>query len=105
MLLVVKRNGDKVEFDSSRIITAINKAAKEVYNKDEEPWYAAQVAADIKAVAIENEEPLTVEQIQELVEDYLSDYDRLVGKAYIRYRYKRGVMRSCSNEFIRSISE
>lgn len=105
MLQVIKRNGDKVDFDSQRIITAISKAAKEVYNKDEEPWYAAKVANEIKAVAIENEEPLTVEEVQELVEDYLSDYDRLVGKAYIRYRYKRGVMRSCSDEFIRSISE
>ena len=83
----------------------MTKAAKEVYNKNEEPWYAARIANEINAVAIENEEPLTVEQIQELVEDYLSDYDRLVGKAYIRYRYKRGVMRSCSDEFIRSISE
>ena len=105
MLQVIKRNGDKVDFDAQRIITAVTKAAKEVYNKNEEPWYAARIANEVSAVAIENEEPLTVEQIQELVEDYLSDYDRLVGKAYIRYRYKRGVMRSCSDEFIRSISE
>ena len=105
MLQVIKRNGDKVEFDAKRIIAAITKAAKEIYHKDEEPWYAEKIASEIQAVAAENEEPLTVEQIQELVEDYLSDYDRLVGKAYIRYRYKRGVMRSCSDEFIRSISE
>ena len=51
------------------------------------------------------DDPLTVEQIQELVEDYLTDYDKLVAKAYIKYRYKRGVMRSCSAEFIRAISE
>lgn len=105
MLQVIKRSGDKVEFDAKRIIAAVTKAAKEIYHKDEEPWYAKKIASEIQAVAAENEEPLTVEQIQELVEDYLSDYDRLVGKAYIRYRYKRGVMRSCSDEFIRSISE
>lgn len=49
--------------------------------------------------------PLAVEDIQELVEDYLTDYDIVVAKAYIRFRYKRGVMRTASNEFIRSISE
>jgi ribonucleoside-triphosphate reductase len=51
------------------------------------------------------EEPLGVEDIQELVEDYLTDYNNIVGKAYVKYRYKRGIMRNCSTEFIRAISE
>ena len=59
----------------------------------------------IEGVAEQYDGNLTVEEIQDLVEDYLTDYDRLVAKAYIKYRYKRGVMRACSTEFIRSISE
>ena len=102
---VIKRNGDSVQFDTARIITAITKAANEIYQNGQEPWYAKQIAKEVQAVAEETKEPLTVEEIQELVEDYLTDYDRLVAKTYIRYRYKRGVMRSCSDEFIRSISE
>jgi hypothetical protein len=30
------------------------------------------------------EEPLGVEDIQELVEDYLTDYNNIVGKAYVK---------------------
>ena len=59
----------------------------------------------VEAVAKELDEPMGVEDIQELVEDYLTDYDLKVGKAYIKYRYKHGVMRANSTEFIRAISE
>ena len=105
MIQVIKRNGDMVEFDKQRIIIAITKAYNDVNYTNTTPWYASTIANEVYDVAIEEENPLTVEDIQELVEDYLSDYDKTVAKAYIRYRYKRGVMRSCSDEFIRSISE
>ena len=59
----------------------------------------------VEAVAKELGEPMGVEDIQELVEDYLTDYDLKVGKAYIKYRYKHGIMRANSTEFIRAISE
>jgi len=105
MIKVIKRNGDMVEFDKERIIIAITKAYNDVNYTNTTPWYASTIANEVYDVAVEEENPLTVEDIQELVEDYLSDYDKTVAKAYIRYRYKRGVMRSCSDEFIRSISE
>ena len=105
MINIIKRNGDIVEFDKQRIINAINKANKDVNFTEEIPAYAYEIADLVYEVASQFDEPLTVEQIQELVEDYLTDYDRLVAKAYIKYRYKRGVMRACSDEFIRSISE
>ena len=104
-MLIIKRSGEKVEFDKQRIINAISKAYKDVHFSDEIPEYAAEIANLVYEVATQINEPLTVEQIQELVEDYLTDYDRLVAKAYIKYRYKRGVMRSCSTEFIRAITE
>lgn len=105
MINIIKRNGNIVEFDKQRIINAINKANKDVNFTEEIPAYAYEIADLVYEVASQFDEPLTVEQIQELVEDYLTDYDRLVAKAYIKYRYKRGVMRACSDEFIRSISE
>ena len=105
MIEVIKRNGTKVEFDPSKIVNAIQKAYFEIYDNEIIPSYATKIANDIALVAMENNNILTVEEIQELVEDYLTDYDKLVAKVYIRYRYKRGVMRSCSDEFIRSISE
>ena len=105
MIKIIKRNGNIVDFDKQRIITAITKANKEVNFVDTPPEYAEEIADLVYEVALQFDEPLTVEQIQELVEDYLTDYDRLVAKAYIKYRYKHGVMRACSDEFIRAISE
>ena len=103
MIKILKRNGQSVDFDKNKIIKAISKAYKDVNGNDEEPEYASEIADLVYEVAMQFDDPLTVEQIQELVEDYLTDYDKLVAKAYIKYRYKRGVMRSCSSEFIRAI--
>ena len=107
---IIKRNGKKVLFDNKKIVNAIRRAWQQVYPEDiQEPEYFKLIAENIHEIAeqtyIDSGKNLTVEDIQELVEDYLTDYDRLVAKAYIRYRYKRGVMRSCSTEFIQAISE
>lgn len=105
-LEVIKRTGQVVPFDKEKIETAICKAWHEVYPKESgKPSYGQEIADMVENVAKELDEPIGIEEIQDLVEDYLTDYDRLVAKAYIRYRYKRGVMRACSTEFIRSISE
>ena len=105
MLEVIKRTGKVVPFDRERIIRAIEKAYKEVYPVDTPPTPGDLIADAVEEVANQYDNILTVEEIQDLVEDQLTDYDRLVAKAYIKYRYKRGVMRACSTEFIRSISE
>jgi len=103
---VIKRTGKIVPFDRSRIARAVNKAVEEVYpNEKDLPDYGAVIADQVEEVAQQYENNLTVEEIQDLVEDYLTDYDRLVAKAYIKYRYKHGVMRACSTEFVRAISE
>ena len=111
MIKVIKRNGTEVPFDGSKIINAIRKAYIQVYNNslNPEPNYFQEIATNIEKIAnqtfADSEKYLTVENIQELVEDNLAVFDRSVEKAYIRYRHKRGLMRSCSDEFIRSISE
>ena len=107
MVQVKKRNGNIVDFDSGRIIKAISKAYREVYGESETPIYAETIADEIEEIGNDPEidRPLTVEEIQDLVEDLLFDYDSLVSKAYIKYRYKRGILRSCSTEFVNAISE
>ena len=105
-LQIRKRTGELVTFNKEKIQHAIEKAYSEVYGNDGTvPDYCIEIADMVENVAKEYEEPLGVEDIQELVEDYLTDYDRTVGKAYIKYRYKHGVMRANSTEFIRAISE
>ena len=104
-LQIRKRTGELVTFNKEKIQHAIEKAYSEVYGNDGTvPDYCIEIADMVENVAKEYEEPLGVEDIQELVEDYLTDYDRTVGKAYIKYRYKHGVMRANSTEFIRAIS-
>ena len=105
-LQIKKRTGELVPFDKKKIVKAIEKAYEEVYpNDDAVPYYSLEIAELVENVAREMDESLGVEDIQELVEDYLTDYDRQVAKAYIRYRYKHGIMRANSTEFIRAISE
>ena len=106
MLMIKKRTGELVPFNKNKISRAIFKAQKEVYpNAETLANYGDEIAELVENVAKEMDEPLGVEDIQELVEDYLTDYDLKVGKAYIKYRYKHGVMRANSTEFIRAISE
>lgn len=105
MVQVLKRTGKLVNFDKQRIISAVQKAYQDARAKMDTPNYAVLIANQIYNIAEEMDVPIKVEEIQELVEDYLTEYDKLVAKVYIRYRYKRGVMRACSDEFIRSISE
>ena len=50
-------------------------------------------------------EKISVEQIQDLVENLLSEYDIEVAKKYIRYRYKREVARECRSDFMDAIGE
>ena len=106
MIKVIKRDGRTVDFDWSKITDAILKAYCDVYRETNHyPSYCIEIAKNIEEVARECDNVLTVEDIQDLVEDQLMEFDRLVAKTYIKYRYKRGVLRSSSNEFIRSIRE
>ena len=105
-LQIIKRTGELVPFNKEKVETVVCKAWHEVYpNETGKPDYAQEIANMVEAVAKELDEPMGVEDIQELVEDYLTDYDLKVGKAYIKYRYRHGIMRANSTEFIRAISE
>lgn len=95
---VIKRNGDKVEFDKNKIIKAINKAFIEVDGKLYENETAMDIADDIEKIA-RSVDSLSIEEIQNLVETYLMDSERTdVAKAYIRYRYKREQDRATNND-------
>lgn len=102
---VIKRNGKYVDFDREKIVHAISKAYKDVYETDTIAPYAEEIAASIEEAVRADDEDVEVEDIQDMVEDMLMEVDRLAAKAYIRYRYKRGVIRSCSSDFIKAITE
>ena len=109
-LQIRKRTGELALFDKEKIETAICKAWHDVYPKETgKPSYASEIANLVETVAqqmaVESNDLMGVEDIQDLVEDCLTEYDLVVGKAYIKYRYKHGIMRANSTEFIRTISE
>ena len=106
MVYVIKRNGTVVPFDKDRIIVAINKAFLDVDGTLYETDTAYDIADDIYDKALSSDINYTVEDIQDLVEDYLMRSERKdVAKSYIRYRYKKEVARDYTDDFILAIGE
>ena len=104
MVYIIKRNGSVVPFNKDKIITAINKAFIEVDGSLYETDTANDIAEDIYNRASLMSTNLTVEDIQNLVEDYLMRSERRdVARSYIRYRYKKEVAREYNNDFIDAI--
>lgn len=102
-MLIVKRDGTQVQFDRDKIINAINKAFIEVDGKLYETDTAYDIAVEIEQAArqlAKEDRILSVESIQDLVEDYLMRSERKdVARAYIRYRYKKEILRQTSKTY------
>ena len=106
MVQIVKRDGTLVLFNKEKIINAINGALLEVDGQLYETDTATDIADEIYRYAAAASSPLTVERIQDLVEDYLMRSERRdVAKAYIRFRYRKEVARNYTNDFIEAIRE
>ena len=102
-MLIVKRDGTQVQFDRDKIINAINKAFIEVDGKLYETDTAYDIAVEIEQAArqlAKEDRILSVESIQDLVEDYLMRSERKdVASANIRYRYKKEILRQTSKTY------
>ena len=105
-MYVIKRDGSKVEFDKQKIINAINAAFLEVDGILYETDTAEDIATEIGALVAKNENGVSVEVIQNKVEEYLMRSERKdVARAYIRFRYKREVAREYKADFMEAFSE
>ena len=100
---VVKRNGNIVDFDPSKIAGAIQKANETVKEKERASKKEIQEIVDyIKNI---NKNRILVEDIQDLVEEKLMDFKHFeLAKKYIIYRYTRALVRK-SNTTDQSIKE
>ena len=100
---VVKRDGRRVEFNNQKIVAAILKAM-DVTENGEDIVLAAQIAHSISNL---EKEEMTVEEIQDVVENELMNSPRQeVAKEYIRYRNKRNMARKAkTNEIFQTIIE
>ena len=105
-MYIAKRNGELVEFDKQRIITAINKAFIEVYDELYETETAEDIAEEIENIITKSSRTFSVEDIQDMVEDKLMWSElKEVAKAYIRFRYKKEIARNIKSDFFDAIGE
>ena len=92
---VIKRNGQEVSFDISKIINAIRKAnveVDEIYRMNDAQ--IAAVADNIARKVAVSPHAVNVEDIQDMVETGIMEmrgYE--VAQKYVRYRYKREISR------------
>ena len=98
---VLKRDGRRVDFNNQKIVAAILKAM-DVTENGEDIVLAAQIAHEISQLP---KEEMTVEEIQDVVENHLMNSPRQeVAKEYIRYRNKRNIARKAkTNEIFETI--
>ena len=108
MIYVIKRDGRKVPFDTEKIKNAILKAFKQVDGElsDYAQLKAENIANYIEGYCEEESEPLSIEEIQDLVENGLMSTKRKdVAKAYIKYRELRTKERSWNSQMMQAAKE
>ena len=107
-IIVVKRDGTEMPYDSNKIYYAVMKAIKEVDGDISRGYLAANIAKSVDSYMEEHTvECITVEEIQDLVENlliYPGDYPE-IARAYIRYRYKRELARNNYKELMDTVGE
>ena len=84
---VIKRDGSKQDFDRSKIVTAVQSAYLSVGRTCPE-----SVLADLEHLQVFD--GISVEEIQDRVENFLMVTDSEVAKAYIKYRSKQAELRA-----------
>ena len=103
---IIKRNGAEADFDIQKIKTAISKANSAV--EEAVRMTPLQIERIAQSVAIRCEEmnrSLSVEEIQDLVEDQIMAHGAFeVAKHYITYRYTRTLIRQSNTTDDRILS-
>ncbi len=95
---IIKRSGAEVQFDIQKIINAIQGANHEVTPtkrlSDEDVLSCAE---NVEKLCLEKGRILTVEEVQDLVENQIMDHKAFeVARKYITYRYQRALARKAN---------
>ena len=92
---VVKRDGHIVDFDRSKIVTAIRKANAEV--DPEEKISDDKIETIVHGIETKKRKRILVEDIQDIIEqDLMEDGKYVLAKTYIIYRYTRELVRKAN---------
>ena len=92
---IIKRSGVEEDFNSAKIISAVNRANAEVEGDDRLLQYDVEgIAKAIEKEAKTIGRQLNVEEIQDMVEDHIMDLGKHnLARRYITYRYRRSIAR------------
>ena len=103
-MTVTKRDGRKAKFDKDKIKVAVLKAFIDV--DGEETTYAKEKARDIANYIESLDKNMSVEEIQDVVEEKLMASNRKdVARAYIIYRNNRTKIRERNTQLMKDVSE
>jgi ribonucleoside-triphosphate reductase len=92
---VIKRDGQTVNYDRSKIVTAIRKANAEV--EPAEKISDEKIELIVESIEAKNRNRMLVEDIQDIIEQKLMDDRKFVlAKTYIIYRYSRELVRKAN---------
>ncbi len=106
MRYIIKRSGNKEEYDSDKIVAAVRKAFESTKTCVGEGELSGILEAVETRLSEELEKELTVEMIQDTVEEALMEKGFFKeAKAYILYREKRSELRSARNHIAEVIGD
>ena len=95
---IIKRSGQEVKFDINKIVEAIKKANLDANEKNQlSDEVIFKCAKNVENECKHKGRILTVEEVQDLVEDQLMSVDAFdVARKYITYRYRRALARKAN---------
>ena len=95
---IIKRSGQEVKFDINKIVEAIKKANLDTNEKNQlSDEVILECAKKVEKECKNKGRILTVEEVQDLVEDQLMSVDAFdVARKYITYRYRRALARKAN---------
>ena len=106
---IIKRSGAEVEFDPRKIVVAVTKANDSVVPSARmSEVQIRRIAEDVESAAMNMNRSLSVEEIQDMVEDQIMNQRAFeVARRYITYRYTRALVRksNTTDEQILSLIE
>lgn len=106
---IIKRSGAEVTFDPNKIVIAVTKANQSVVPSHRmSEIQIKRIAEDVESAAANINRSLSVEEIQDMVEDQIMNQRAFdVARRYITYRYNRALVRksNTTDEQILSLIE
>ena len=98
-MMIIKRSGQEVPFDITKIENAIRKASNAVDPVDAISEDRIKlIAKEVAGVCEARDRAMTVEEIQDVVENKIMEIgSREIAKKYIVYRYKRQLARKANS--------